>query len=70
VFTQGIGPAVFGTSELTSDLSLGAGWAISLAVAQYVHGLLMKVRDLGVLLISVEVTDPSHMTGRIGSDAQ
>ena len=36
VFTQGIGPAVFGTSELTTDLSLGAGWVINLAVAEYV----------------------------------
>ena len=36
VFTKGIGPAVFGTSELTTDLSLGAGWAINLAVAEYV----------------------------------
>jgi uncharacterized membrane protein len=36
VFTQGIGPAVLGTSELTADLSLGAGWAINLAVAEYV----------------------------------
>jgi uncharacterized membrane protein len=36
VFTQGIGPAVFGTSELTNDLSLGAGWAINLAVAEYI----------------------------------
>jgi uncharacterized membrane protein len=41
VFTQGIGDAAFGTSELTADLSLGAGWAINLAVAEYVlrrHG--------------------------------
>jgi uncharacterized membrane protein len=36
VFTQGIGGAVFGASELTTDLSLGAGWAINLAVAEYV----------------------------------
>jgi predicted membrane protein DUF2306 len=36
VFTQGIGNAVFGTSALTTDLSLGAGWAINLAVAEYV----------------------------------
>lgn len=36
VFTLGIGNAVFGTSELTKDLSLGAGWAINLAVAEYV----------------------------------
>ena len=41
VFTQGIGKAVFGTSELTTDLGLGAGWAINLTVAEYVirrHG--------------------------------
>lgn len=36
VFTQGIGNAVFGTSALTTDLSLAAGWAINLAVAEYV----------------------------------
>ena len=41
VFTLGIGKAVFGTSELITDLSLGAGWAINLAVAEYIirrHG--------------------------------
>ena len=31
VFTLGIGPAVFGPSVLTHDLSLGAGWVINLA---------------------------------------
>jgi uncharacterized membrane protein len=36
VFTLGIGKALFGTSELTFDLSLGAGWVINLAVAEYV----------------------------------
>jgi uncharacterized membrane protein len=36
VFTKGIGPALFGTSELVLDLSLGAGWIINLAVAEYV----------------------------------
>ncbi len=36
VFTLGIGPAVFGPSALTHDLSLGAAWAINLAVAEYV----------------------------------
>ncbi len=36
VFTKGIGPALFGTSALTLDLSLGAAWAINLAVAEYV----------------------------------
>jgi uncharacterized membrane protein len=36
VFTQGIGEAVFGAGELVTDLCLGAGWAINLAVAEYV----------------------------------
>ena len=36
VFTKGIGPAVFGTSQLTLDLSLGAAWVINLTVAEYV----------------------------------
>ena len=31
-----IGHAAFGTGDLTTDLSLGAGWAINLAVAEYV----------------------------------
>jgi hypothetical protein len=36
VFTRGIGNVVFGTSELATDLSLGAAWGINLAVAEYV----------------------------------
>jgi uncharacterized membrane protein len=36
VFTQGVGKAIFGTSEVTTDLCLGAAWAINLAVAEYV----------------------------------
>jgi uncharacterized membrane protein len=36
VFTQGIGNAVFGTSELNTALMLGAGWGINLAAAEYV----------------------------------
>ena len=36
VFTLGIGKSLFGTSELTFDLSLGAGWVINLTVAEYV----------------------------------
>jgi Predicted membrane protein (DUF2306) len=36
VFTQGIGEVLFGTSELTTDLCLSAGWLINLAVAEYV----------------------------------
>ena len=35
VFSQGIGNAVFGSNELTTDLGLGAGWVINLAVAEY-----------------------------------
>jgi hypothetical protein len=34
VFTQGIGTALFGARPLTTDLSLGAGWVINLAVAE------------------------------------
>lgn len=36
VFTQGVGEAIVGAGELTTDLMLGAGWAINLAVAEYV----------------------------------
>jgi uncharacterized membrane protein len=36
VFTLGIGKAVFGTSVLATDLSLGAGWVINLAIAEHV----------------------------------
>ena len=36
VFTLGIGNAVFGKTVLVSDLMLGAGWAINLAIAEYV----------------------------------
>jgi uncharacterized membrane protein len=35
VFTKGIGMALFGTSDVAADLSLGAGWVINLAVAEY-----------------------------------
>lgn len=36
VFTEGIGGAVFGTGEVRGDLAKAAGWAINLAVAEYV----------------------------------
>lgn len=32
------------------------------------HGLLMKVRDLGIALISVEVIDPPAKSSRTGPD--
>jgi hypothetical protein len=35
VFTQGVGVAIFGAGELTTDLGLGAGWVINLAIAEY-----------------------------------
>ena len=36
VLTQGIGNAIFGTSELNTALMLGAGWVINLAVVEYI----------------------------------
>lgn len=36
VFTQGIGNAVFGVTELTTDLMLGAGWALNLIAAELI----------------------------------
>jgi uncharacterized membrane protein len=36
VFTQGVTEATFGTSDLATDLALGAGWGINLAVAEFV----------------------------------
>lgn len=35
-FTLAVGPAMFGSGTLTRDLSLGAAWAINLAVAELV----------------------------------
>lgn len=35
VVTKGVGPALFGTTTLVMDLSLGAGWFINLAVAEH-----------------------------------
>lgn len=35
-FTEGIGGAIFGTGELRDDLAKGAGWAINLAIAEWV----------------------------------
>ena len=35
-FTLGLGHALFGTSALTTDLSLGAAWALNLAIAERV----------------------------------
>jgi uncharacterized membrane protein len=35
-FTQGAGEALFGTGDLSVALSMGAGWAVNLAVAEWV----------------------------------
>ena len=36
VFTEGIGEALFGITDLSKALSLGLGWAINAAVAEWV----------------------------------
>ncbi|MFD7072845.1 DUF2306 domain-containing protein [Nocardioides sp. NPDC059952] len=36
VFTQGVGEAVFGTGELSTALSISAGWVLNLAVAEWI----------------------------------
>ena len=36
VVTLAVGSAVFGTSVLVTDLALGAGWVVNLAVAELV----------------------------------
>ena len=36
VLTGAVGPAIVGTSVLANDLTMGAAWAINLAVAEYV----------------------------------
>lgn len=36
VLTQGVGEALFGTGELSTAVSVSAGWAINLAVAEWV----------------------------------
>ena len=45
-FTQGVGIAVFGRSVLVNDLALGAGWAINLAIAEYVIRRRRKTRGV------------------------
>jgi len=35
-FTQGIGEAIFGTSDLSTGLSISSGWVINAAVAEWV----------------------------------
>ncbi|HEY3558192.1 MAG TPA: DUF2306 domain-containing protein [Kribbella sp.] len=36
VFTQGVGQAVFGTGELSTALSISAGWVVNAAIAEVV----------------------------------
>ena len=55
------------------DLTLTQQWDGTTSLSGVVsdqaqlHGLLMKVRDLGLTLISVEVIDPSVTSARTGS---
>ena len=35
-FTQGIGEGLFGTSDLSTALSVTSGWVINLAVAEWI----------------------------------
>ena len=35
-FTEGIGEALFGTTDLSKALSLGSGWVINAVVAEWV----------------------------------
>ena len=63
-FTLGIGPAVFGPSVLTHDLSLGAAWVINLAVAEYIIR-----RRAGRRTVNREAVGGRtiRMTARVGS---
>jgi uncharacterized membrane protein len=36
VFTQGVGEALFGTGDLSTAVSVGSGWVVNLAVAEWV----------------------------------
>ena len=60
MFTLGIGGAVFGTSELTTDLRLGSARAINLAVAEY-------IKDRRPASTSSGSPNASITTGRPGS---
>ncbi|MEP7333430.1 MAG: DUF2306 domain-containing protein, partial [Terracoccus sp.] len=55
VLTLGVGARVFGASTLTTDLSLGAGWVINLAVAEYVIRRRPSRRRLGKARTSTAV---------------
>lgn len=50
-FTQGIGEGLFGTSTLTTDLALGAGWVINLAVAELVLHRYARPRSASALTV-------------------
>jgi hypothetical protein len=43
-FTEGIGQALLGAGELQADLAKGAGWALNLAVAEWVISRSTKQR--------------------------
>ena len=47
VFTQGVGNGVFGVSDLSTALGLGAGWGINLAIVEYVIRRRFSTRAAG-----------------------
>ena len=57
VFTLGIAQAIFGVSDLTTDLSLGAGWGINLAAAEYV---IRRGRNRGAVRAAATATARSR----------
>ena len=65
VFTQGIGKALFGPSELTTDLCLGAGWVINLAVAEY--GIRRSARRRAIISRPAINSRSIRATAKVGS---
>jgi uncharacterized membrane protein len=47
VFTLGVAPALFGNSDLSTALGLGAGWGINLAVVEYIIRRRVSTRGVG-----------------------
>ncbi len=52
VFTQGIAKGALGSNTLTTDLALGAGWVINLAVAELILHRYARPRSVGPLSVA------------------
>ena len=62
VLTQGIGEAIFGTTDLTTALSVSAGWLVNAAIAEWVIRLRRIRRGVSYSASSAacrNTTDPS-----------